>query len=199
MIEDNKHNSGFSLLMIFIAIAAMLLIGFAGGVIYKNREHKTTNISDSTSKTTNPTTKSTTKSTAQTAQTAQQYVEITQWGVEAPYSGNLQLSYTMSSDGTTAAFSSTQLSALSSDCVGRGGAIERWASTDQVSNGYPATSSSPTAAQAFASADPSTYAHIGNYYYAFKHDQAACGDPNTTSSTYSQTNNAVQALIPNLG
>lgn len=205
-MQNNRHNKttieeyelGSSVPILLIVIAAVIVIGVAGGIVYKDHGHKSANLSSSTQATTKLITKSITSSSNQTTQAAQQHVQITQWGVEAPYSGSLQLSYTMSSDDTIATFSSSRLSALSSDCVGRGGSIERWASTDQVSNGYPATSSSPTATQAFASADPSAYAHIGNYYYAFAHDQAACGDPSTTSTIYSQTNNAVQALVSNL-
>lgn len=103
----------------------------------------------------------------------------------------------MSSDGTAATFSSSQLSALSSDCVGRGGAIKRWASTDKVST-YPADPNAQTASQAFANADPSTFTHIGNYYYTFLHDQAACGDPSATATTQAQTNDAVKRLVGGL-
>jgi len=131
-----------------------------------------------------------------------QYLDIKEWGVRAPYSGSLKLSYTVSSSssgGGSAVFSSDQLTALSSDCPGRGGSIIRWASTDQVSEGPP-DESTPTAASYFAGKDPSTfpYAHIGNYYYTFAHDQAACGDLNTTAALQSQTNDAVKALVPNL-
>ncbi len=133
------------------------------------------------------------------AQTTTQYLTIKEWGVRAPYSGSLKLSDTMSSDRRTATFSSEQLTALSSACTGRGGFIIRWASTDQVSEGPP-DANTPTAEQAFADKDPSTvpYAHIGNYYYTFAHDQAACGDLTTTAALQSQTNDAVKALVPNL-
>ncbi len=125
------------------------------------------------------------------------YLDIKEWGVRVPYSGSLILSYKI--DGRYAYFSSAQLTDLSSDCVGRGGAIVRWASTDQVSEGPP-DASSPTAATYFAGKDPSTipYAHIGNYYYMFAHDQAACGDLTTTAALQSQTNDAVKVLVPKL-
>src|SRR5206468_3983122 len=124
---------------------------------------------------------------------------IKEWGVRAPYSGSLKLSYKISSDGRSSTFSSDQLTALSSDCIGRGGWIDRWASTDRVSEGPP-DANTPTAEQAFAGKDPATvpYAHIGNYYYSFHHDQAACGNLTTTVALQSQTNNAVKALVPNL-
>lgn len=130
-------------------------------------------------------------------QTATQYVDITQWGVKAPYSESPKLSYTLSSDSKTATFSSDQLTALNSDCVGRAGSIMRWASTDKVTN-LPADPSAPTATTYFASADPSTYSHVGNYYYTFQNDMAACGNPDVTGSAQSQANNAVKALVPKL-
>jgi type II secretory pathway pseudopilin PulG len=129
--------------------------------------------------------------------TSKQYLTISEWGVKAPYSGSLKLTYTMSSNSKTATFSSDQLTALSSDCIRKGGSIIRWASTDQVSEGPP-DANTPTAAKAFAGANPLTYAHIGNYYYTFAHAQSGCGDINTTAVLQSQTNDAVKFLVPNL-
>jgi hypothetical protein len=128
---------------------------------------------------------------------ATQYLDIKEWGIRAPYSGSLKLTYTMSAENKSATFSSDQLTALTTDCTGRGGSIIRWASTDQVSEGPP-DANTPTAAEAFAGKDPSAvpYAHIGNYYFTFAHAQSGCGNIDSTTTIQSQTNNAVKALVP---
>jgi hypothetical protein len=54
-------------------------------------------------------------------------------------------------------------------------------------------------AQYAATADKTTYAHVGSYFYFFTHDQAACGDnPDATLPMQQQTNDAVKALVPKL-
>ncbi len=203
MNKSNVKWRGFGTVETIVIALVVVVIAGAGVVLYKNN-HKNSNTSynkgltdSQIAESTKLQTDNTKDMTVQPAQTVTGYVVIKEWGVEAPYSGSLTLGYTMNSSDTVATFSSDQLTATSSACTGRGGSIERWASTDKVT-AYPSDPSAPTAAQAFASAAASTYAHIGNYYYAFEHDQAACGDPTTTSSLYSQTNNAVQALVPNL-
>jgi len=125
--------------------------------------------------------------------TATQYLTIKEWGVRAPYSGSLKLSYKMSPDKRTATFSSDQLTALSSDCVGYGGAIVRYLPTDYAS----VYQQGPTVEQT-ATQTPSLYKHVGNYYYIFRHAQSGCGNVDSTAATASQTNDAVKALVPNL-
>jgi hypothetical protein len=196
-MTNRRHiEPGFGTVEVLIVIAAVIALSGAGWLVYQHH-HTSKTVSNSTPSTTQ-TNKQPVSDNTQTTQTATQYMDITQWGVRAPYSGSLKLSYGL--DGQTAAFSSDQLTALSSDCVGRGGFIMRWASTDKVTNGIPADANTPTAATYFASADPSsvTYAHVGNYYYMFQHDMAACGDPNSTASLQSQTNDAVKALVSDL-
>ncbi len=99
----------------------------------------------------------------------------------------------MSSDKRTATFSSDQLSALSSACVGKGGSIVRYSPTD-FAGPYQ---QGQTVEQA-ATASPGLYTHIGSYYYIFRHVQSACGNVDSTAATQSQTNDAVKALVPNL-
>jgi hypothetical protein len=126
-----------------------------------------------------------------------QYLDIKEWGLTAQYSGSFKLTYMMSSDHRMARFSSDQLTTLDGNCVGRGGTILRYAPTDKVSEG-PADASTPTAATAFANVDPSLWAHVGNYYYLFVHDMAACDNPSVTATAQAQTNDAVKALVPKL-
>ena len=184
-----RNQSGFGHVELLLTIIVVAVIAVAGLAVYQHRAHKPSSATSVIS----------TASSQMTTQPATQYLTIKEWGIRVPYSGSLKLSYTMSSDDKSAYFSSDQLTALSSDCTGRGGAIIRWASTDQISEGPP-DASTPTATKFFADKDPSTfpYAHIGNYYFMFAHAQSGCGDINTTAALQSQTNNAVKALVPHL-
>ena len=191
-----RKQAGFSVIEVLLVVLVVVVLAATGFVVYQR--HQTNSAKDrAAANTTQTNTQPQNTTSTQPAQTTTQYLTIKEWGVRAPYSGSLKLIYTMSADSRTATFSSDELTALSTDCTGRGGFITRWASTDQVSEG-PADASTPTAASYFAQAAPSTYAHIGNYYYTFAHDQAACGDLNTTAALQSQTNDAVKALVANL-
>jgi hypothetical protein len=194
--KNNIRQGGFGVVGIIavVVVVAAVLAGISFVVFKKSSSTKAAPTPSATPTEQTPAARPT--ATPEAATPASQYLHITEWGVKASYSTTLTLSYTLSSDGTAATFSSTQLSKLSNDCVGRGGAIKRWAASDKVTV-YP-TDASPTAESTFAKADPSTYAHIGNYYYTFLHDQAACGDPTTTETVHSETNDAVKALVSKL-
>lgn len=188
-----RNQSGFGVVEVLIIVLVIAALAGTIYAAYQRLKHTGAKNSAATSQH---------QATTQPAQTATQYFTIKEWGVRAPYSGNLKLSYTLSSTssgGGSAVFSSDQLTALSNACIGGGGAITRWAPYDQVSEGPP-DANTPTAANFFAGKDPSTfpYAHIGNYYYMFVHVQGGCSDLNTTGALQSQTNNAVKALVVNL-
>lgn len=197
-MRKQERQSGFGTTVILLVVLVVALVAVSGVVLYQHHKSSTKDAAATNSHQTTGQQVGTT-GTQPTQTQATTYLTIKEWGVRVPYSGSLKLSYTMSTDSRTATFSSEQLTALSSDCNGRGGSIVRWASTDKVSEGTP-DANTPTAEQAFAGKDPSAvpYAHIGNFYFTFAHDQAACGDPTTTAALQSQTNNAVKALVPNL-
>lgn len=192
-MKRQSRQVGFSIVEALIVVVAIGVIGTAGWFVYQHNRPKPTNAASNPSHSSSQQTQQPTASPSSTTQ----YFTIKEWGVEAPYSGSLKLSYTMSADGKSAIFSSDQLSALSSDCVGKGGAIGRWSKDDLVSEGPP-TSSTPTAANYFAAKDPLTYKHIADYYYMFVHVQSGCGNIDSTAATQSQTNDAVESLVPNL-
>jgi prepilin-type N-terminal cleavage/methylation domain-containing protein len=184
-----RNQSGFSVVEVSLVLLVVAVLAATGFVVYLRQQ-------SSSAKGDVPTTSVQTTTQPTTTTT---YFDIKEWGVRAPYSGSLKLTYRMSAGDKSATFSADQLSALSSECAGRGGTIIRWAPTDKFSAGPP-DAYTPTAEQAFAGKEPSAvpYAHIGNYYYTFAHDQAACGNIDTTTVIYSQTNNAVEALVANL-
>ncbi|HEU5004607.1 MAG TPA: hypothetical protein VFT49_00790 [Candidatus Saccharimonadales bacterium] len=141
-------------------------------------------------------------SSSSSSTSSTEYFTISQWGVRAPYSGNLTLEYSLNSSDSlpwVGTFSSTQLDATSAQCANKtyGGSIDRYRSTDVVRLA-DGTSSGQTAAEYATTLSKSDYGHAGDYYYFFQHAQSACGDNQASSNVETQTNNAVKALLPNL-
>jgi type II secretory pathway pseudopilin PulG len=191
MQRRESRQSGFGVVEVLAVIAVVAVLGASGWFVYQHNQPKKTEAAQNTGQTTiRQTTKPTPTPTTN-------YISIPEWGVRAPYSGNLKLKYTMSSDGTGASFSSDELTALSNKCADNGGGIVRWSQDDTSSR--PAYESNQEADN-YLSGKPSTstYAHIGQYYYGFVHSQSGCGDINSTATLQSQTNDAVKALVPNL-
>jgi hypothetical protein len=184
------NQRGFSVVEALLVIIVLLLIGFIGYYVWHS-QHQANKTYSSAGKTAQ-------SSPKKAAIDNSGMVVLKEWGVEAPYNGTLSLSYAIGegTDATSASFSSSQLTSASPDCIGRGGAVARYSGSDDASN---LGGNGQTVAQYASSADKSTYAHVGDYYYFFVHDQGACGDdPTTTSSLQQQTNDAVKALVPKL-
>lgn len=185
-----KDERGFSLVEGLLIIIALALVVFVGYYVWHNQ--KNTKASNTSANAVQSNKKSTT--------TSQKYVTIKEWGVKAPYSGNLNLDYTISSDKKEASFTSTELVGLDSTCEpAYGGGIQRFAPNEDAAEG---PGGGLTAAQRAEQADKGTYAFINGYYYFFVHAQSAC--PGATSSAaqefalQSQTNEDVKALVGKL-
>lgn len=191
----NNRQSGFGAVGIILIILVVGVIAASGAFVVSRHNKHDASAASNTAAPTPPPLPPSAVSNPVTTSPVTSSVAISEWGIKAPYSGSLALSYVMSTDGTSASFSSSQLSKLSADCVGRGGAIKRYAANDKVSV-YADDPTADTATTYFAKADSSTYAHVGGYYYTFLHDQAACGDITVTSAVHAQTNDAVKALTP---
>jgi hypothetical protein len=194
----SKTEKGFTAVEGLLIILILLVIGGIGYMVYHNN-HKTNTTTVSTTATKTPSSSST-KST----KSSQKYFTITQWGIKAPYNGNLSLEYSIaSSNGQTyAQLSSSQLDASDPECQSDGndgGIITRYSSTDTVQN-QDGTDSGLTPAQYFSKYDisPSTYAHVGDYYYWYSHPQSACGSSQASENIQTQTDNAFKAIVPEL-
>lgn len=183
-----KRQAGFSIVEAVIVVVAAAVIGTAGFFVYQHNKPKRTDAATGNNQTTNNQQPGITNTTPTTA-----YFTISEWGVRAPYSGSLKISYTMSADGKTATFSSDQLTALSTDCTGYGGSIVRYSPTDFVSPYQQGQTVEQVATQ-----NPGRYGHVGSYYYIFAHAQSGCGDISSTASLQSQTNDAVKVLSMSL-
>lgn len=134
----------------------------------------------------------------------QKYFTIKEWGVRAPYTDSLTLSYQLDTNGN-AYFSAKQMDDLVADtnvsCTDFAGAITRYGATQVIDDG-----SDTTAAK--AAQTNSSYIHVRNYYYLFTHSQALCSGtlPATLSkdkqdelaALLSQANNDVKNITAHL-
>ncbi len=188
-----NSQKGFAVLE---GLLILVIIGIIGGtgwyVIHsKNQTDQTLTAAASTNQT--PTAKTTAKKSA-TTPTNQPYLTIKEWGVRAPYDGTDTFTYTMSAGGGTAALFTSKYLADTYGCTDFGaGQIDRYAPSDDVS----ADGTGGLTAQQDAAQNPTTYTHVGNYYYRFTHDHAACSD-SVTVDAQNAASNEVQALVPKL-
>ena len=184
---------GFSAIEALLMVIILLLIGFIGYYVWHS-QHETNKTYSSAAKTAQS---SPPRSTRKAADNTGMLV-IKEWGVEAPYTGSLSLSYAVGSGtgNNSASFSSKELTDASTDCIRRGGAIARYGTDADASS---IGGDGKTAAQYASTLSAGTYGHAGDYYYFFVHDQGACGNnPSATQSLQQQTNDAVKALVPKL-
>ncbi|HUC88248.1 MAG TPA: hypothetical protein VMR95_03820 [Candidatus Binatia bacterium] len=193
-----KNNKGFTAVEVLLVLIIVVLIGFVGWYVY-HTDHKTTGASNTTSNSTK------TKATVETTS----YFTIAEWGVRAPYSGDLTLEYsiTPASTGvaTYASLSSSQLDNGGSVCktgADYGGVIERYAPSDEVYNEGGDTGQ--TASQYFTSTSATSgqsafiYSYVGGYYYFYAPPQAACGSSQSVQNTQTETENAFKSLVQKL-
>lgn len=187
-----NNQSGFGVIEVLLTIIVVILLVFVGWYIYHTDHKNTASTSSST--------KSSSNSTAKTVN----YFTITQWGVRAPYSGKLTLSYTISTIGglTGANLTSAQLNSSGSACLSGsnyGGVIIRYASTDMVQNA-DGSNSGLTPSEYFTqnNISSSTYAHIGNYYYWYIHPQGVCGSSQSSQNVETETDSAFASIVQNL-
>jgi hypothetical protein len=196
----NKTQKGFALvegLLISLIIAIIAGTGYYVWHSKNQTDESLANTSDSSQSTV-----TSKKSSTAGPSVAQKYFTIKEWNVRSPYSGNLTLEYNLNESGSlpsTAVFSSTQLDATSTGCASKtyGGWIDQYLSSDgfKLEDG---SSSGKTAAEYAATLDKADYAHVGDYYYFFRHAQAACSDSQASADTETQTNDAVKALLGSL-
>ncbi|MGH7241764.1 MAG: hypothetical protein ACREGB_05700 [Candidatus Saccharimonadales bacterium] len=190
------NQSGFAAIEILLVLILLAILGFTGFYVY-NAQHNS-------DKSLNAANKAASKIATVKKPTAngkdgpglgdsQQYLTIKEWGIRAPYSGSLHLTYKIESLGGeagdpqvyAAAFTSTELGD-SQACEAGGGTIER-ASADTVLD--EAGTTGATASKFYP------VKQIGSYYYVYRHPQAQCSDD---SATNQQTATEVSALVANL-
>lgn len=198
-MRQREHQSGFGTTVVLLAVLVVVVSAVTGLVLYQHHKSSSTKNSAAVSQTqttTQPQNTTTTKpqntTNTQPSQTTTQYLTITEWGVRAPYSGSDKLTYSLSSDKSTATIVSSQLSSASAECATHGaGSIIRYSPNDYASP----YNTGPTIEQT-ATQNPGLYTHVGNYYYIFVHAQSACGNASVTAQ--GNANDTVKALVSNL-
>jgi hypothetical protein len=196
----NRKNNGFTVVELLLVIIILILVGFVGWYIYHS-DHKTTTSS----------TKTTTSSSG--ANKASSYFAITEWGVRAPYSGNLTLEYSVESANSSlpmdvAYLDSSQLDAAAPSCKGPnqyGGAVggaaglfERFSASQAYVFGDAGTTNGLTAAQEAATMSASDYGHVGNYYFFYVGPQATCATTSASQTIFNETESTIKSLLPEL-
>lgn len=195
----NRQN-GFALVEGLLLAIAIALIVFVGYYVWHTQQQtdKTlttaANTSDSTPALSNPKTA--------TNPDESYTIVIQEWGVQAKYSGNLTLDYTLDSKSSpqTVGFSSAELAKADPSCSGdsTGGLISRYRSTEHYLAGDDGVDSGKTAAQYAATLNKDAYAHVGDYYYFYTGVQGVCSSKEAAQDLQSQTKDAVISVLDNL-
>lgn len=198
----SHSQKGFTLIEALLILAVLVIIG-SSGYLFMNGRSKHGGTTDSTvsqSSQSKPSGNTAAKAPKSTNQ-AQTYVTIKEWGVRAPYNGNLTLTYAAQTSHTMG-FTATQLVALNPECTPMyGGAISRYAPNEDASD---EGNGSLTAKQRADESGKGNYAYVGGYYYFFGHAQSLCpsDDPKVDNAAVgtmqSQANDDVKNLLGSL-
>lgn len=196
-MRAQKHTS-FTIVEIIVVVGVLMALLIAGGYAWRKEQPRKLHV----------------RSESAGHMLPDSHVIIREWGVQAPYSGLLHLSYTLK--GNRVSFSSDELTKVDPRCKGRGGTITRYRPNDDITptgDDEVRAAQLPPHASSFAleytggryHAVPgdggNSFTRIGNYYYIFSHDQTACGtsgDISRTAMPQQQTNNDVRQLVPKL-
>jgi hypothetical protein len=197
------NQTGFSAVEGLLSLIVAVLIVFVGYYIYHAQKNTSDTLNAASQVAQSSPAKGSTKKPASNQSSSPQYFTIKEWNIRAPYSGDLDLEYTLTS-GTPeyVSFSSTQLDATDSQCKSSGnygGIVARYLSSDQVQN-EDGTSSGQTPAEYIAANNISSnkYDDIGNYYYFYSQPQGICGTSQASQDAQSQTVSAFEALFTQL-
>lgn len=199
---------GFAAIEAVLVLVVVAILAGTGYYVY-HANKKTDATLNAASKASQSSPAKTTKKKASAKQpadsTATQYFTIKEWGVRASETNGDTLTYKfVSGSDNSIEVISQKLSQYG--CTDRGaGGIARLKGTDPASNIYPPAPADQTVAQ--YAAGISGYGHVGDYYYFFIHDQAACGNigagPPGSPSAGEQAQSAAndftkQSIVPNL-
>ncbi len=207
------NQKGFTVVEGVLILIIVAMLGFTGWFVWHSQQN-TDKINSQAAKNSQPVTTDKNKPSYLTAMdnsTSQNYFTIKAWGVRAAYNGTDSFVYKIrtaqdSSNNNFRYVTVTSKNLISKyQCTDYGaGGIERLKPTDKFGEGDP--SEGPTAEQA-AKQDQfkDSFGHVGNYYFYYFHDQAACGgigllkgaEQNAGVNAQNAASNEVMALVHN--
>lgn len=175
------------------ALLILVIVGVVGGIGWyaihtKHQTDKILSQADQISKSTPV------KSTAVDKNTSPlKYLVIKEWGVRIPYSGSD--TYTYIYDANTP----TIIDVISKNLSDKFGCTEFGAGEIGKATGSdpsaPDENSEPVAQ--YDKENPGRFVHIGNYYYSFVHDQAACSG-SVTLGAQNAANSTMAEFVKNM-
>jgi Tfp pilus assembly protein PilV len=203
LVRPTPKQLGFSSIEALLIVLVVTVLAAIGYVVYqrhKSMSAKNSAVTVSTQKTGQQQNATSTQSQPAT------YLDIKEWGVRAPYSGPLNLQYSVAlGDSHSVAVSSSQLGAggpavCSSTPNSDAGILSRYLPTD--SNLGPKMPASETAEQYIEQNPTVPHAKVGNYIYIYWGNNyltnGAYNGPCNDKIAAQQTIAAYSALVPKL-
>jgi hypothetical protein len=185
--------NGFAVLEALLIVVILAIIGGTGYFVWHAKQNTDKSLSDTANSqpAISKPSKQTSDGSADTTKGSVKYLVIKEWGVKFPYPGDDTLSYKIDVSPDSATIISANLAKQYPGCDQYGaGNLGRGHANDSVDEG------DQTLGQLYQS-DPSLIGKVGDYYYAFGHDQAACANNPTDASARDQNNanDLVKAIV----
>jgi hypothetical protein len=187
----NNPQKGFAHVVGLVLVLLVAVVGGTGYFVWQSVQKADKNSAAASQSKNNSTTNKTPQPTQNVS--SQKYFKIKEWGVEAPYSGALNLQYRPGSDGSYIIFSSKELIATDPACK-TAAIINRAKPTKDMGFGM-------TAAEEAAYLDNKGFkdhSFVGGYYYFASHGQAACSEDSKANNLEYQIYKNVAELTVNL-
>lgn len=186
---------GFAVVETLLVVVIAAILGGTGYYVY-HANKKTGDTLTSASQAANSSAAHKTKGAApkdkkgvEAAKPKLKYLTINEWGVRIPYTGSDTYSYKLDNSGVSIEVISADLAARYGCKDFGAGLIARFKPGETV---YPDGGS--TAAQ-LAASDPTHWGHVGDYYYGYQHDQAACASADKVSDASAKAQNAANQAV----
>lgn len=165
-----SRQAGFTVVEVLLVLVFLAIIGFTGYYVWHAQKNTDKTLSDTGN---SQTAKSTKGKSTTTSNNATVYMDIKEWGVKMPLTGDIKDAYysmPSGSDFVTLSVESLKSTTCAADKISLGG-IERFtADTKDGESGATMLSEHPDAVK------------VGMYYYTFEHTQAACGPDQATEN-----------------
>jgi hypothetical protein len=194
MTRNFQSQKGFAAIQALLVLVIVIMVGGVGYYVWQSQKQVDKTYSQTANSSVAPSKKNQLNPTP-VANANLKYFVIKEWGVRAPYDNSDTLTYRVApGNGNSIEVISKNL-ADKYGCTDYGaGIVARLAPTDKVG---PTDTTVEQAAQAQAD----QYKKVGNYYFTFEHDQAACGNINadtTASDVQNTANNYTKSLVSKL-